>query len=258
MLTPARGPAVEKVGGEGSLAYPYGMDDLVNTVEMYLKAVLELEEENIVPLRARISERLEQSGPTVSQTVARMERDGLVVVSTERHVELTPLGRQRAMSVMRKHRLAETFLSDVVGLDWEQIHDEACRLEHVMSDRVENRLMELLKEPSRSPYGNPIPRPEEIREPDLPNDIVNLMMLVAGRDVVHAKVRWIGEPLQVDHVLLKQLRQTGLLPGSSGAFTSHGPGVIARMDGSDQELELPHEFAAHIFVTEKSRRPLSV
>jgi DtxR family Mn-dependent transcriptional regulator len=230
------------------------MDDLVNTVEMYLKAVLELEEENVVPLRARISERLEQSGPTVSQTVGRMERDGLVVVSTERHVELTAAGRRRAMSVMRKHRLAETFLGEVVGLDWEQIHDEACRLEHVMSDRVESRLVELLHSPTRSPYGNPIPRHGDVREPALPADVVNLMALAARGERANARVCWIGEPLQVDHVLLKQLRQTGLLPGAVGTFTGHGPGVIARMHGSDQELELPHEFAVHIFVTETAAR----
>lgn len=258
------------------------MDDLVNTVEMYLKSVLELEEEGVVPLRARISERLEQSGPTVSQTVARMERDHLVVVSTERHVELTELGRRRAMSVMRKHRLAETFLSEVVGLDWEEIHDEACRLEHVMSDRVEARLAQLLDEPAVSPYGNPIPDARVHEAPQLPPDVVNAMTLVAarrsggsgspvagrsgadaaagaGRDgEVRARVRWIGEPIQVDHALLRQLRQTGVLPGATGTFTGHGPGLIARMDGSDQELELPHEFAVHVFVTESGAGPDAV
>ena len=109
------------------------MTDLIDTTEMYLRTILELEEENIVALRARIAERLRHSGPTVSQTVGRMERDGLVVVSGDRHLELTETGRKRATEVMRKHRLAERLLADVIGLDWAYVHDEACRWEHVMS-----------------------------------------------------------------------------------------------------------------------------
>ncbi|CAN5542737.1 hypothetical protein BH09ACT4_BH09ACT4_20720 [soil metagenome] len=133
------------------------MTDLVDTTEMYLRTILDLEEEAIVPLRARISERLGHSGPTVSQTIGRMERDGLVVVEGDRHLELTVEGRTRAMHVMRKHRLAERLLADVIGLDWAYVHDEACRWEHVMSEQVERRLLELLNHPTESPYGNPIP-----------------------------------------------------------------------------------------------------
>ncbi|MGV7591903.1 metal-dependent transcriptional regulator, partial [Mycobacterium kansasii] len=81
--------------------------------------IYELEEEGVVPLRARIAERLEQSGPTVSQTVQRMERDGLVRVAGDRHLELSEKGRQLAIAVMRKHRLAERLLVDVIGLQWE-------------------------------------------------------------------------------------------------------------------------------------------
>src|SRR3989440_9823665 len=84
---------------------------------MYLRTILELEEEGTVPLRARIAERLHQSGPTVSQTVARMERDGLLHVSDDRHLELTADGRARAVAVMRKHRLAGLLLGDGVGLE---------------------------------------------------------------------------------------------------------------------------------------------
>src|SRR5512133_4047095 len=120
------------------------MTDLIDTTEMYLRTILDLEEEDIVPLRARISERLGHSGPTVSQTVARMERDGLVVVSGDRHLELTDAGELKAMRVMREHRLAERLLTDVIGLDWEFAHEEACRWEHVMSERVERRLAALL------------------------------------------------------------------------------------------------------------------
>ena len=112
------------------------MRDLVDTTEMYLRTVYELEEEGITPLRARIAERLEQSGPTVSQTVARMERDGLMVVEHDRSLSLTEEGRRRATAVMRKHRLAERLLTDVLKMDLAQVHAAACRWEHVMSEEL--------------------------------------------------------------------------------------------------------------------------
>jgi len=131
--------------------------ELIDTTEMYLRTVYELEEEGVVPLRARIAERLGQSGPTVSQTVARMERDGLLHVADDRHLELTEQGRHEAIGVMRKHRLAERLLVDVIGLDWEDVHIEACRWEHVMSEAVERRIVALLVKPLVCPHGNPIP-----------------------------------------------------------------------------------------------------
>src|SRR5262249_54706399 len=137
------------------------VNDLVDTTEMYLKTILELEEEGIVPKRARIAERLRQSGPTVSQTVARMERGGLVVLEGDRHLALTghgmEHGRELAIALMRKHRVAEMMLVNVIGLPYEEAHEEACRWEHVMSEAVEKRVYELLGRPTRSPYGNPIP-----------------------------------------------------------------------------------------------------
>jgi DtxR family Mn-dependent transcriptional regulator len=126
-----------------------GVSDLIDTTEMYLRTIFELEEEGVVPLRARIAERLGQSGPTVSQTVARMERDGLLTVEGDRHLELSPLGRTLATRVMRKHRLAECLLVQVIGLDWEMVHEEACRWEHVMSEAVERRLLEVARKASR-------------------------------------------------------------------------------------------------------------
>src|ERR1041384_3066212 len=128
--------------------------DLIDTTEMYLRTILELEEEGVPPLRARIAERLHQSGPTVSQTVARMERDGLLRVEGDRHLELSDAGRDLAVRVMRKHRLAECLLVNVIGLPWEDVHVEACRWEHVMSEQVERRLVRLLDNPTTCPHGN--------------------------------------------------------------------------------------------------------
>ncbi len=138
---------------------------LIDTTEMYLRTVFELEEEGIVPLRARIAERLSQSGPTVSQTVARMERDGLLEVAGDRQLALTEAGRRLATRVMRKHRLAECLLVGIIGLPWEEVHIEACRWEHVISEEVERRVVELLDYPLRCPHGNLIPGLDELGLP---------------------------------------------------------------------------------------------
>ncbi|GEP48690.1 metal-dependent transcriptional regulator [Microbacterium saccharophilum] len=234
------------------------MTDLIDTTEMYLRTILELEEEGIIPLRARISERLGHSGPTVSQTIGRMERDGLVVVSEDRRLELTGAGRQKAVDVMRKHRLAERLLSDVIGLDWAYVHEEACRWEHVMSELVERRLIELLDHPTESPYGNPIPGLDQLG--DMPartfdEGVVGLVRLLeqVGGPVV-GTVRRLAEPVQVDPELLIQLRAAGVVPGASGEYRFSEGYVLVQMDGNEEGLELPVEVASHIFLVDARER----
>jgi DtxR family Mn-dependent transcriptional regulator len=233
------------------------MTDLIDTTEMYLRTILELEEENIIPLRARISERLGHSGPTVSQTVGRMERDGLVVVSEDRSLELTDSGRQKAVDVMRKHRLAERLLSDVIGLDWAFVHEEACRWEHVMSEQVERRLVELLGHPTESPYGNPIPGLDQLG--DMPakgfeQGVVGLVRrLNEAGEPITGTVRRLAEPVQVDPELLQQLKGAGVLPGARGDYRYNEGYVLVQMDGSEEGLELPVEVASHIFLVDDRR-----
>lgn len=229
------------------------MSGLIDTTEMYLRTILELEEEGVVPMRARIAERLDQSGPTVSQTVARMERDGTVAVASDRHLELTDEGRRLATRVMRKHRLAECLLVDVIGLEWEQVHAEACRWEHVMSEAVERRVLELLRHPTESPYGNPIPGLEELGEKAeaeafLDDSMVSLAELDAseGKTVV---VRRIGEPIQTDAQLMYTLRRAGVQPGSVVSVTESAGGVLVGSSGEAAELNA--EVAAHVFVAKR-------
>ncbi|WP_154097497.1 metal-dependent transcriptional regulator [Microbacterium testaceum] len=228
------------------------MTDLIDTTEMYLRTILELEEEKIVPLRARISERLGHSGPTVSQTVGRMERDGLVVVSEDRRLELTDAGRQKAVDVMRKHRLAERLLSDVIGLDWAYVHDEACRWEHVMSEQVERRLVELLGHPTESPYGNPIPGLDQLGDASsvtFDDGVVGLVRkLTDAGGPISGTVRRLAEPAQVGPELLQQLKAAGVLPGAHGDYRFNEGYVLVQMDGVDEGLELPVEVASHIFL----------
>ncbi len=233
------------------------MSDLIDTTEMYLKVVYELEEEGTVPLRARIAHRLSQSGPTVSQTVARMERDGLLVVTGDRSLQLTESGRSRAVSVMRKHRLAERLLNDVIGLDWEYVHEEACRWEHVMSERVERRIAELLDHPTESPFGNPIPGLAEIGEPGsgsgsvIPTLTEGLLSLTAVAEdhaqTVH--VRRLGEPAQTDPPSMALLAVVGLVPGGSvQVLRADGGMVLVRSIDGARAVELSDDVAAHVFV----------
>lgn len=191
--------------------------DLIDTTEMYLRTVYELQEEGVVALRARIAERLGHSGPTVSQTVGRMERDGLVRLSGDRHLELTETGWARATRVMRKHRLAERMLVDVVGLDWEYAHQEACRWEHVISERVERRIVGLIGDSCESPYGNPIPGLDEIGgygcDVRFREGVTSLTDVENAADGVVVVVRRIGESAQVDPQDLLLLARAGVAPG---------------------------------------------
>jgi DtxR family Mn-dependent transcriptional regulator len=225
------------------------VSDLIDTTEMYLRTVYELDEEGIVPLRARIAERLHQSGPTVSQTVARMERDGLLTVEGDRHLELTEEGRRLATRVMRKHRLAERLLTDVIGLDWELVHAEACRWEHVMSEAVEKRLLELLDHPTESPYGNPIPGLEELGETAAGTfrEGVEVLSEVAGPDAdTRVRIARISEEMQKDATLMAALRRVGALPGQEVAVRRSETGVLI---GSGGELaEIGEDLADHVFV----------
>lgn len=224
------------------------MSDLIDTTEMYLKTMFELEEEGVVPLRARIAERLHQSGPTVSQTVARMERDGLVHVDEDRHLEFSDEGRLQATRVMRKHRLVERLLVDLIGLDWELVHNEACRWEHVVSEAVEKRLVELLHEPAADPYGNPIPGLEElgcsIEVENFRTGVVPLRK-AATVDGAYVVLRHIGEPLQVDEKLLASMRLSGLLPGETVTAQTTDDGVKLY---TTEGVELTDTDAAHVFV----------
>ncbi|MBJ8341424.1 metal-dependent transcriptional regulator [Antrihabitans sp. YC3-6] len=221
------------------------MKDLVDTTEMYLRTIYDLEEEGVVPLRARIAERLEQSGPTVSQTVARMERDGLLLVAGDRHLELTAKGRNLAIAVMRKHRLAERLLVDIIGLDWEQVHAEACRWEHVMSEEVERRLVVVLNNPTTSPYGNPIPGLDELGM-DKPTDadevLVRLTDVAVGKPAA-VVVRRLAEHIQTDPEVIGRLREAGVVPDARVTVEVKPGGMVAITVPGHEEFDLSEEMA---------------
>ena len=226
------------------------MSDLIDTTEMYLRTVYEMIEDGVVPMRARISEQLGHSGPTVSQTIARMERDGLIVVTDEdHHLEFTATGRALATRVMRKHRLAERLLTDVIGLGLEYVHDEACGWEHVMSDSVEERLLHILDSPELSPYGNRIPGLEELGTGLTPaiksTKEVSIELAVATGTEAGRLVR-IGEPAQSAPGVLGQMIAASIVPGASIRIASRTDGIT--LDAGTGTVVVYCIVARHVFI----------
>jgi DtxR family transcriptional regulator, Mn-dependent transcriptional regulator len=214
--------------------------DLIDSTEMYLRTVLELEEEGIPPLRARLSERLGLSPPSVSEGVTRLEEQGLLVLAPDRTVQFTPEGRDRAEHVMRKHRLAERLLVDVLGLEHEHVHEEACRWEHVISDRVEAKLLEFLGNPTTSPYGNPIPGA-------LPAASQVELVSLADAPVGTVTIERISEQLQGDRAVMQRLDEAGIGYGGQAEVSREGDEVVLEVDG--RRLSLAPEAAKLVYVS---------
>ena len=144
-----------------------------------------------------------------------------------------------ATRVMRKHRLAERLLTDVIGLDWELVHAEACRWEHVMSETVERRLVELLDHPTESPYGNPIPGLDELGESELGEGFmegVEPLSAVAGPEDARVLVRRISEEMQKDEVLMSALRRVGALPDKTVIVAATAEGILVGSGGETAEV----------------------
>ncbi|WP_368071493.1 metal-dependent transcriptional regulator [Nitriliruptor sp.] len=205
---------------------------------MYLRTVLELEEEGVPPLRARLAERLGLSAPAVSEGVAKLEQSGMAVLGGDRVVSLTSEGRTRAEHVMRKHRLAERLLVDVLGLEHEHVHEEACRWEHVISDRVEAKLTEFLGNPTTSPYGNPIPG--AARDGSEP---VSLADANEGR----VTISYFSEHLQGDHDVIQELERRRMWSGTTVELARGADVVELRRDG--EVVVLDEGDAKLVFVT---------
>lgn len=183
-------------------------------LEEYLEAIHELEEEGVAVIQARLAERVGHSPPSVSEMVRRLRDEGWII-SRGRAIILTDKGRARAVSVVRKHRLAERLLTDVIGLPWHKAHTEACRWEHVISDEVEERLVELLGHPATCPHGNPIPG-----EPAPDYTLVPLAGRVPGE---HVRLERVTEQVELDMDALTYLADAGFTPGAEASVTSRAP-----------------------------------
>lgn len=217
------------------------MSELVDPTEMYLRTIWELQEEGVSPLRARLVERLHLSAPAVSETVSRLAEEGLVTVGEDRVLGLTEEGRRLAVGVMRKHRLAERLLTDVIDLDWAYVHTEACRWEHVISDRVEERLVHVLDRPDRDAHGNPIP--DLGQGPDR-SELRTLWETTGNGTVVLERI---SEHLQGDVELMGELDAAGILPGTKVDVRPDG-GSGAILQRGETEVRVTRDQADWLYV----------
>jgi DtxR family Mn-dependent transcriptional regulator len=217
------------------------MADMHDTTEEYLEQIFDLEEEGTVPLRARLVERLGLSAAAVSETVGRLETHGFVQLRDDRSIKLTEKGRKLATSVVRRHRLAERLLLDVIGLEWEKVHREADRWEHAISADVEEKLVELLGDPLTCPHGNPIPGSKRA-------GTVAPSVALAEAAPGHVTVARISEKLELSDEGLRMVARARLIPGATAEVMGTVPdGVQVRTTAGDHTV--PDEIAAQLYVS---------
>jgi DtxR family Mn-dependent transcriptional regulator len=210
-----------------------------DTTEEYLEAILEIEEEGTIPIRARLVERLGLSAPAVSETVNRLVDHGYAELLDDRSLRLTDKGREVATSIVRRHRLAERLLVDIIGLEWEKVHKEADRWEHAISADVEEKLVQLLGDPATCPHGNPIPgSAHKIEGPAS----IPLTQLQPGPVIV----RRISEKVEIDDDAIAFLAGAELTPGSNAVVVSSSTdGVQVTSAAGDQTV--PRKLAQLIY-----------
>jgi DtxR family Mn-dependent transcriptional regulator len=208
-------------------------------VEEYLETIFALEEEGIPVIQARLAERLDKAAPSVSEMLDRLESDDLITRSS-RQITMTSKGVALAEGVVRKHRLAERLLVDVIGLDWDKAHIEAGRWEHVISDDVEERLVALLGNPTTCPHGNPIPGAEAMAPPQKPLDAT-----VPGERI---RLERITESVEHEAAALTYLGDHGLTPGITAVIQSKAPDGTLTLVVGESTIALGPAMTARMFV----------
>ncbi len=208
-------------------------------VEEYLETIFALEEEGIAVIQARLAERLGKAAPSVSEMLDRLEAEGLIT-RTARQITMTPTGASLARGVVRKHRLAERLLVDIIGLDWDKAHIEAGRWEHVISDDVEDRLVVLLGNPTTCPHGNPIPgaqgegTAQHRLDEAVPGDRVRLERITESVEHESASLSYLG-----DH---------GLTPGTTALIQARAPDGTLTLVVGDTTIALGPAMTQRMFV----------
>jgi len=213
-------------------------------LEEYLEAIHELEEEGTEVIQARLAERLAHSAPSVSEMIRRLRTEGYLEPAGKA-VRLTAKGRSRAESVVRKHRLAERLLTDVIGLPWAKAHVEACRWEHVISDEVEERLVILLEHPTTCPHGNPIPGSGAARQ-----DLVPLSDSAPGDNV---RLERVTELVEIDIDMLTYLSDHEFTPGADARVRSKAPDGTLTLELAKGTIALGPALAAQLYVVPSVR-----
>src|SRR6476619_7731538 len=215
------------------------MAEMHDTTEEYLESILAIEEEGVVPMRARLVERLGLSAAAVSETIGRLSDHGYVELHGDRSLHLTDKGRSLATTVVRRHRLAERLLVDVIGLEWEKVHREADRWEHAISTDVEEKLVLLLGDPATCPHGNPIPGSgHKVEGPAS----IPLTQMQPGPVIV----RRISEKAEIDDDAIAFLAGAALIPGSDAVVVSTSTEGV-QVTSAAGEQTVPRKLASLIY-----------
>jgi DtxR family Mn-dependent transcriptional regulator len=219
------------------------MAELHDTTEEYLETILSLEEEGVTPLRARLVERLGLSAAAVSETIGRLSDQGYVELADDRRLQLTDKGRHLATTVVRRHRLAERLLTDVIGLEWEKVHREAARWEHAISADVEEKLVQLLGDPATCPHGNPIPGSKQSTRPQK-------TVVLAKAEPGNVTVARISEKLELSDEGLHLVAAAQLVPGKNATIVGPeaGEGGV-RVQTATGEHVVPAAVADQLYVS---------
>ncbi|WP_069802995.1 metal-dependent transcriptional regulator [Thermogemmatispora onikobensis] len=229
-------------------------ESVSQTVEEYLETIYNMSMEGETVIGARLAQKFGVAPPTVTETLKRLVRDGYVEMDSKRQVRLTEAGYRIAESVLRRHRLAERFLVDLLGMEWHQVHEEACRLEHVISGKFEEQVILNLKQPTTCPHGNPIPGLVPNARTYLSDcGAVRLSTLAPGET---ATILLISEVVEDESALILYLHQRGLTPGTRLTVVSQGrklnpddseESVVLMVEG--HEVAIMKSIAPKIWVT---------
>jgi DtxR family Mn-dependent transcriptional regulator len=221
------------------------------TVEEYLETIYNMSMEDEVVIGARLAEKFRVAPPTVTEMLKRLTRDGFVEMNAKRHITLTEAGNQAAEAVLRRHRLTERFLVDMLGMQWHQVHEEACRLEHFISGEFEARVIASLNHPTTCPHGNPIPG----LVPDARNylkdhNAVRLTTIPVGEQ---ATILCISEVVEDEEGLIQYLQEKGLMPAMCLTILeqdpSNSPHECVKLLVEDREVAINKGSASKIWVT---------
>jgi len=222
------------------------------TVEEYLESIYNMSMEEEVVIGARLAQKFGVAAPTVTEMLKRLVRDGYIEMDQKRVVMLTETGIQAAEAVLRRHRLTERFLVDMLGMPWHQVHEEACRLEHFISGAVEARVIASLSNPTTCPHGNPIPGSVDARNYLKNHNALRLSTITAGEIVT---LLCISEVVEDEEALIRYFQEKGLMPEMQLTVVAQNDDSTlenhenVRLRVADREVSISPASAAKLWVT---------
>ena len=226
---------------------------LTATVEEYLETIYNMTAEKEIVIGARLAEKFQVAPPSVTEMLKRLVKAGYVAMDQRRQVSLTEMGYTAAEAVLRRHRLTERFLVDMLGMQWHEVHEEACRLEHFISGAVEERVLTSLNFPTTCPHGNPIPGQVPSARTYLQDQHAIRLSAVAQGETV--KILCISEVVEDEEALIHYLHEKGLTPGIEltmlvpPATVAESQEIACQLRSGEQEIHISSSVPAKIWVT---------